>query len=102
MKRENEMVSLCHQSQPCTSFKNVFHHSGIVAIALISIWLGISAKAATIPDPLIPRQVVFADQDKLSVRLSPDGQTISYLAPVDDKLGVWICSVADPGKPGNS
>lgn len=33
------------------------------------------------------------------MRLSPDGQTISYLGPVDDKLGVWICSVADPAKP---
>jgi hypothetical protein len=28
-------------------------------------FVGISAKAAPIPNPLIPRQVVFADQDKL-------------------------------------
>jgi len=96
------MVSLSHQSQLCTPFRNLFRHSGLVAIVLISILLGTSAKAAPIPDPLIPRHVVFADQDKLNVRLSPDGQSIIYLAPVDDKLGVWICSVADPGKPGNS
>jgi len=99
MKRDNEMVSLSHQSQPCTSFRNLFHHTVILAIVLINILLAISAKAAPMPDPLIPREVVFGDRDKLNVRLSPDGQTISYLAPVDDKLGVWICSIADPGKP---
>jgi hypothetical protein len=31
--------------------------------------------------------------------LSPDGQTISFLAPVDRTFGVWICSAADPAKP---
>jgi dipeptidyl aminopeptidase/acylaminoacyl peptidase len=93
------MVSLSHQSRICTSFSYLFHHSGIAAIVLINIVFAISAKAAPTPDPLIPRHVVFADRDKLNVRLSPDGQNISYLAAVDDKLGVWICSVADPDKP---
>lgn len=93
------MVSLSHQSQRCTSLRNLVRHSGIVAIVLINILLAIGAKASPMPDPLIPREVVFADRDKLNVRLSPDGQTISYLAPVGDKLGVWICSVADPCKP---
>ena len=73
--------------------------SSFAAIAVITIALGISAKAAPAPDPLIPRSVLFADEDKLIVRLSPDGKTIIYLAPVDDTLGVWISSVADPGKP---
>lgn len=83
----------------CTlSFRSLLKRSSFTAIAVITITLGISAKAAP-PDPLIPRSVLFADQDKLSVRLSPDGRTISYLAPVDDTLGVWIASVADPAKP---
>jgi hypothetical protein len=81
------------------SFRKMKRDPVILAIVLINILLAISAKAAPMPDPLIPREVVFGDRDKLNVRLSPDGQTISYLAPVDDKLGVWICSVADPGKP---
>lgn len=93
------MVSLSRQSRMCASFSYLFHHSGIAAIVLINIVFAISAKAAPVPDPLIPRHVVFADRDKLNVRLSPDGQSISYLAAVDDKLGVWICSVADPDKP---
>jgi hypothetical protein len=73
------MDSLIHQSQTRTSFRNLFHHSAIAAIVLITIVLGISAKAATIPDPLIPRHVVFADQDKLNVRLSPDGHLRALL-----------------------
>ncbi|HEX5602048.1 MAG TPA: S9 family peptidase [Pyrinomonadaceae bacterium] len=86
--------------EACTmSFRTLLKRSIFTAIAVITIALGISAKAAPAPDPLIPRSVLFADQDKLSVRLSPDGRTISYLAPVDDALGVWISSVADPLKP---
>ena len=81
------------------SFRTMLKRSSFTAIAVITIALGIGAKAAPAPDPLIPRSVLFADEDKLSVRLSPDGRNISYLAPVDDAMGVWISSLADPGKP---
>lgn len=81
------------------SFRGRLRRSGFTAIAVLTLALGIGAKAAPAPDPLIPRSVLFADEDKLSVRLSPDGGTISYLAPVDGTLGVWACSVADPSKP---
>ena len=78
--------------------RNLQKHS-VLAAVVITIALGIGAKAAPAPDALIPRSVLFADQDKLSVRLSPDGKTISYIAPVDGTLGVWLSSVADPAKP---
>ena len=39
--------------------------------------------------PLIPREVLFGNPDKTTVRLSPDGTQISYLAPVDGVLNVW-------------
>jgi len=89
------MVSL--QTSTMT-FRNLQKHS-ILAAIVITIALGIGAKAAPGPDALIPRSVLFADQDKLSVRLSPDGKTVSYIAPVDGTLGVWLTSVADPARP---
>jgi len=46
--------------------------------------------------PLIPREVLFGNPDKVTVRLSPDGTWISYLAPVDGVLNVWVGPAADP------
>ncbi len=42
------------------------------------------------PTPLIPREVLFGNPDKASVQLSPDGGKISYLAPLDGVLNVWV------------
>ena len=39
---------------------------------------------------LIPRKVLFGNPDKASVQLSPDGAYISYLAPLDGVLNVWV------------
>lgn len=46
--------------------------------------------------PLIPRRVFFGNPDKTSVQLSPDGSKISYLAPVDGVLNVWVGPADDP------
>lgn len=39
---------------------------------------------------LIPRDVLFGNPDKAAARLSPDGQYLSFLAPVDGVLNVWV------------
>jgi dipeptidyl aminopeptidase/acylaminoacyl peptidase len=39
---------------------------------------------------LIPRDVLFGNPDKASPRLSPDGKYLSYVAPVDGVLNVWV------------
>ena len=44
---------------------------------------------------LIPRKVLFDNPDKASGRISPDGAYISYLAPVDGVLNVWVAPVDD-------
>jgi len=46
--------------------------------------------------PLIPREVLFGNPDKSSVALSPDGTRISYLAPVDGVMNVWVGPADDP------
>jgi len=47
--------------------------------------------------PLIPRSVLFGNPDKAQARLSPDGTHLSYLAPVNGVLNVWVGPVDDPG-----
>lgn len=46
---------------------------------------------------IIPRQVLFGNPDKSLVRLSPDGEHISYIAP--DKTGVLNIWLAKSGTP---
>ncbi|HET9909690.1 MAG TPA: hypothetical protein VFQ23_23790, partial [Anaerolineales bacterium] len=46
--------------------------------------------------PLIPRKLLFGNPDKTQARISPDGQRLSYLAPVNGVLNVWVGPVNDP------
>ena len=47
------------------------------------------ATAAT----LIPRNVLFGNPDKTQLRLSPDGKMMSFIAPVNGVLNVWVAPV---------
>ena len=51
--------------------------------------------ASTTP-PLIPRRVLFGNPDKTATQISPDGRQLSYLAPVDGVLNVWVSPIDDP------
>jgi dipeptidyl aminopeptidase/acylaminoacyl peptidase len=39
---------------------------------------------------LMPRKVLFSNPDKAAPELSPDGKYLSYLAPVDGVLNIWV------------
>ena len=42
---------------------------------------------------LIPRQILFADPDKSQVKMSPNGEILSYLSPSKGKLNLWIAPI---------
>lgn len=46
--------------------------------------------------PLIPRQLLFGNPDKASAQISPDGANISWLAPLDGVLNVWVAPADNP------
>ncbi len=46
--------------------------------------------------PLIARETFFGNPDKASAQISPDGSQISFLAPVDGVLNVWVGPAEDP------
>ena len=50
----------------------------------------------TSPPPLIPREVLFGNPEKAQPRLSPDGNRLAYLAPVDGVMNVWVGPVGSP------
>jgi dipeptidyl aminopeptidase/acylaminoacyl peptidase len=41
---------------------------------------------------LIPRSVLFGNPDKISPQVSPDGKWISFIAPADNVLNVWVAA----------
>jgi dipeptidyl aminopeptidase/acylaminoacyl peptidase len=45
--------------------------------------------------PLIPRAHLFGNPSRLQARLSPDGQWLTWLAPRDGVLNVWLAPASD-------
>src|SRR5262249_54560394 len=45
---------------------------------------------------LIPRSILFGNPDKASPELSPDGKYLSFLAPVNGVLNVWVAPADKP------
>ena len=57
---------------------------------------GPGAAAGTVANvPLIPRSALFGNPEKTQARVSPDGKYISFIAPRDGVLNVWL---AERGK----
>ena len=61
-----------------------------------------SGKAAASPAataagevPLIPRDDLFGNPERANVQISPDGKYLSWIAPVDGVLNVWIAPAGD-------
>lgn len=48
--------------------------------------------------PLISRDLLFGNPDKITTRISPDGLKMSFLAPVNGVLNVWVGPAAEPEK----
>lgn len=70
------------------------------AASLVALMLLTAAatenRAAQAEAELIPREVLFGNPDKAAARLSPDGKHLSYLAPKNGVLNVWVGPVDDP------
>lgn len=53
--------------------------------------------AITVGDtPLIPRAALFGNPVKAGAQLSPDGQWLSWMAPVNGVMNVWVAPVDKP------
>lgn len=42
--------------------------------------------------PLIPREVLFGNPERISPHISPDGKRLAYIAPFEGVLNVWVCT----------
>ncbi len=53
------------------------------------------AQAPAPETPLIPRDSLFGNPEKTQARISPDGRHLSWIAPRDGVLNVWVAPVGD-------
>jgi dipeptidyl aminopeptidase/acylaminoacyl peptidase len=68
----------------------------LVLLVPLALCLAAAAAQAAKPVRLIPRQVLFGNPERAAGRLSPDGQYLSFLAPVDGVLNIWVGPAGDP------
>src|SRR5438128_2369426 len=63
-------------------------------IAIVSIVCGqepsSSAAVASAPPPKIPLRDFFKNPESRGYLLSPDGKTLSYLAPWESRMNIWV------------
>lgn len=70
----------------------------VFSVVIVSMLLGVipvQAQGAE-PGPIIAREILFGNPDKASLRISPDGAKISYRAPRDGVMNVWVGPADDP------
>lgn len=54
-----------------------------------------TAAPAAADDPLIDRDLLFGNPERMQLRISPDGRHLSYIAPLDGVLNVWTAPAGD-------
>ncbi|MEE4312064.1 MAG: S9 family peptidase, partial [candidate division KSB1 bacterium] len=68
-----------------------------VVLFVISTGLVLTFTQCAKEGKVISREVLFGNPDKASLRVSPNHQHISYLAPLDGVMNVWVAPIEDPG-----
>jgi dipeptidyl aminopeptidase/acylaminoacyl peptidase len=78
-----------------TTFSEFFLWLAVLALLLS----GCAKPPATAPlmdlrdTKLIPREVLFGNPQRAQARISPDGTWLSFMAPVDGVLNVWVAPI---------
>jgi dipeptidyl aminopeptidase/acylaminoacyl peptidase len=62
----------------------------LMAAALVTVC---AASACAALPPLIPKEVLFGNPERAQARISPDGTRMSYLAPENGVLNVWVKTI---------
>ncbi|HEY6929515.1 MAG TPA: hypothetical protein VJA66_07555, partial [Thermoanaerobaculia bacterium] len=52
-----------------------------IALSSLAVWLAVAAAALAELPPLISRDTLFGNPEKISPKLSPDGTRLAWIAP---------------------
>lgn len=71
-------------------------HLITIAAAVSIAGVVVPAIAAPSAPDLIPRSALFGNPTKTTARISPDGKWLSWVAPKDGVLNVWVAPASNP------
>ena len=66
----------------------------LAACASLGLSAAMAQPAANVP--LIPREALFGNPVKTAGRISPDGKWLSWIAPRDGVLNIWVAPASNP------
>jgi dipeptidyl aminopeptidase/acylaminoacyl peptidase len=74
---------------------------GALTVSLVLPLIGAAQTPSTAAEavagtPVIPRSALFGNPEKTQARISPDGSHVSFIAPRDGVLNVWVGPRSDP------
>jgi dipeptidyl aminopeptidase/acylaminoacyl peptidase len=74
--------------------RDFLRHAAMLGAALPIAGRALQARAE--PAALVARRVFFDNPDCSNVRVSPDGQNLAYVAPVNGVNNLWVAPLTDP------
>ncbi|MDO5611234.1 MAG: S9 family peptidase [Pseudomonadota bacterium] len=72
----------------------------LLAAAISACLLGpaVAVAADITQTPLISRDALFGNPERSGVQISPDGDYLSWVAPLNGVMNIWVAPANDPGK----
>ena len=67
-------------------------------VTSLALALGVALPAIAAQPELIPRDALFGNPERAAVQLSPDGKSLSWIAPVKGVMNVWVAPANDPAR----
>lgn len=58
--------------------------------------LSAAPAAVAVSAPLIPREAIFGNPTRSAGRISPDGRLVSWMAPVNGVMNIWVAPADNP------
>ena len=69
-----------------------------VLFTALSLAVGAMLSAHAAEVELIPREALFGNPERANVQISPDGKYLSWTAPVNGVMNVWVAPADDLSK----
>ncbi|MEY3142764.1 MAG: hypothetical protein RLY21_1257 [Planctomycetota bacterium] len=91
------MLDSDHLPSSLSTFRTRSCAMGAVTLAVMLAGPSFVAAAslASEPPPVVSREILFGNPERIGARVSPDGSRVAFIAPSEGVLNVWVAPVGD-------